>query len=74
MNMIEKVARALYANYDWGIDNGMGAIMHGCAKAAILAMREPSEGMKEMFYECDLCTGYVIQDWEASIDAALKEE
>lgn len=77
MNMIEKVARALYAHYDWGIDNGMGAIMHGCAKAAILAMREPSEGMIDVGFQLtgDPCWPEDYKKaWEASIDAALKEE
>ena len=40
MTIIEKVARAMYSDYEGGIKLGCKDIMHECAKAAIEAMRD----------------------------------
>lgn len=85
MNMIEKVARVIEPSFD------VKCFIPNCpecdrirqnaknkAKAAILAMREPSEGMKE-FALPDPGSGgpdygYETEVWQNMIDAALKEE
>lgn len=75
MNMIEKVAMAMYAQYDWGIQNNMKLVMHSTAKAAIAAMREPSEEMIKYVqgetFEHVRERAKII--YRAMIDAALKE-
>ncbi len=69
MTMIEKVARAILHSMD--ITDGLNitsAVTY--AEAAIEAMREPTEEMKEEL-NC-LCSVFVA-DWNKIIDAALKE-
>lgn len=44
------------------------------AKAAIAAMREPSEGMLKAFYGDVPVDQWLGDDWRDMIDAALKEE
>ena len=63
MNMIEKVARAI--NDAEGFANGWQYYCKA-AKAAIEAMREPTEGM-----ECAILVEGRNEVWEAMIDAAL---
>lgn len=67
MNMIERVARAIYDNEH--SERTMGeCISH--AKAAIEAMREPTE---EMINNCPGYSDDVRDNYKAMIDAALKE-
>lgn len=71
MTMIERVARAMYPQYEYGIELGIKDLMHATAKAAIEAMREPNEEMINAireYYEGDekLYMSKII-------DAALKE-
>lgn len=77
MTMIEKVARAMYTDYEGGIKLGMKKIMHDTAKAAIEAMREPTEGMKNNYYEMKANKGeskiFSVTGWSMMIKAALKE-
>lgn len=74
MNMIEKVARAMYAQYDWGIQNDMKLVMHSTARAAIVAMREPSEEMiNGTLYPNTNRDSSIKETYQAMIDAALKE-
>lgn len=94
MNMIEKVARALarqtltdlgkqafdrlpdYYNKDFSSRERKE--FEAQARAAIKAMREPTEGMKtcseEIYwgYSCHVCGG-LKEGWQSMIDAALKE-
>lgn len=67
ITMIEKVDRAIEkcgSDYWLATDGEWKAV----AKAAIEAMREPSEGMIEAMGEDTTLV------WQAGIDAALKEE
>lgn len=85
MNMIEKVARAINPD-DFSIECSVGPDCSACkaiknvamenAKAAILAMREPSEGMIEAGSAHMLDDGdkVSLDIWHIMIDAALKEE
>lgn len=75
--MIEKVARALYTDYEGGITMGMKDIMHDCAKRAITALKEPTEEMKNQEevhwnYSCHVCGG-LQEGWNKMIDKALSE-
>lgn len=63
MNMIEKVAKAIRI-YENGTDNGWGMTRNiGLAKAAIEAMKEPSDELM-----------YILENdgYDAMIAAALK--
>lgn len=65
MTMIEKVARAIACSNENDI-HWNGYIV--CAKAAIEAMREPTEEMK------DVCVNMVwVSTYQKMIDVALKE-
>ena len=82
MNMIEKVARAMYKDYDWGILHDHKELMHRTAKAAIEAMREPAYNLLEFDTKCgnlfdwkcncNYCGGYQFAI-QAYIDEALKD-
>ena len=67
--MIERVARALYeADGDDTIN------WPKLARAAIAAMREPTEAML-MESSCNAVeTERLVRDWQAMIDAALEEK
>jgi hypothetical protein len=84
VSMVEKVARALYA-HEWNETqlDVVPAPYLELARAAIEAMREPSEGMARMglmstpfeyadFEKLDDGRWYVRGYWDAIIDAALK--
>lgn len=83
MNMVERVARALYPSYEWGVSKGMKDIMHGAAKTAIDAMREPTDEMKKVaddlmdkmdnFGHEKNGIGFIDPIYQSMIDAALKE-
>ena len=65
MTMIERVAQAIHDANREGINP---------ARAAIEAMREPTEEMKGEGYHpnCHMCGGH-LEGWQRMIDAALKE-
>ena len=77
MTMIERVAQAFYKHFfegDWPpeteVDIGMGADdFREAARAAIEAMREPTEAMAETVVDDDDAKAI----WRDMIDAALKE-
>lgn len=72
MNMIEKVARAIAKAND---DNMHWKGFIPEAKAAIEAMREPTEEMtnREGYHDnCYTCGGH-LEGYQCMIDAALKE-
>lgn len=78
--MIERVARAIYAAMAapsepyWGcLDEGTKHGAKSIARAAIAAMREPTETMVAAGLRLDP-DGYVKGNWYFMIDAALKEE
>jgi len=80
-SMTEKVARALYdaspfKNTDGGYDEQSGVYRRSClllARAAIEAMREPTDAMVDAMAEH---AGTIAPEYayEAAIDAALNEE
>ncbi len=83
MNMIERVAKAIccptgceYPN-QCSIPNTRDIIK---AKAAIEAMRVPTDEMQNNYYDMRMATGhgkmqscFPFAVWECAIDAALKE-
>lgn len=78
MDMVEKVARAIWTmrmeggwnSYDELPDNRK-ATVRTYARAAIEAMREPTELMFNAGHDC---AGFGVDDgWPAMIDAALAE-
>lgn len=76
--IIERVAKAIVDSLESGIDWGCKRT----AKAAIEAMREPTEAMKHAVnehgeeihysYSCQVCGG-VAEGYRAMINAALKD-
>ena len=70
MTMIEKVARALAAKQE--TENEFRFYMDS-ARAAIEAMREPTEEMLKSFYGDAPIEQWLGNDWRDMIDAALKE-
>lgn len=81
MNMIEKVARAIADKYAPAVDHRAPyakIMMVEAAKAAILAMREPTKEMCEGTLTDPGSggpdEGYETEVWQNMIDAALKEE
>lgn len=77
INMIERVARAIrhsrnptiFPKWD-DLDIKIKLMYYKEAKAAIEAMREPTEEMIELFNDHDWIDRY----WEPAIDAALKDD
>jgi len=70
MNMVERVARALHGDVDPWPRYGCEVCINR-ARAAIAAMREPTEEMM------DACTKHGVIPifmWQAMIDAALEEK
>lgn len=70
--MIERVARGI-CKADWGgvSDAEMGRC-RDLARAAIIAMREPTKGMVDMSrWTCR--DDHMRETWQEMIDAALKE-
>lgn len=58
-----------------------GAVMCGCgywerhvdgANAAIAAMREPTDAMKDALQSYAVCAGFVEEGWAAAMEEALK--
>lgn len=82
MTMIEKVAIALSLQNghirledQWKfLVNPFKDKMKRDAKAAILAMREPTEEMLKAFYGDTPIEQWLGKDWQDMIDAALKEQ
>jgi len=80
MKMVEKVARACCAagNHEWPTTDGYNdraekRAWFSIARAAIEAMREPTDAMYEGFgadIDPEVFPGY----WARAIDAALNEE
>lgn len=80
MSMIERVAKAICKDIDQTEDDWQ--FMLTTAKAAIEAMREPTEAMKHAVnehgdeihysYNCQVYGG-VAEGYKAMIDAALKD-
>lgn len=73
MNMIEKVARAI-ALSNRAPDSDDWPVYVNDAKAAIEAMREPTEVMVEDGQDARLDGGGYYDVWRAMIDAALRED
>ncbi len=87
--MVERVARAIEPLFDWTIDGRLGndngakdahAARLEVARAAIEAMREPTDNMLDApEYEDDHCDArYMlaadfVRAWHAMIDAALSK-
>lgn len=96
-SMVERVARAIMgdnnvrcmddrcgcAGYErW--ECALGTNPHDMARAAIEAMREPTDAMrnaKDKYgdgicwgYDCHICGGITDEKWRSMIDAALKGE
>ncbi len=76
--MVERVARALAAAYSdaLGAKTQIVAEDYEAARAAIAAMREPTEGMLDAFYD-EPCWGdgpEARDTWRAMIDRAMKDE
>jgi hypothetical protein len=89
MTMVEWVARAIYAadfgDWDEPMPNPVREMYRQRARAAILAMREPTEAMCEapqkagavvltMEGHQPLYSGNARQAWTLMIDAALSED
>lgn len=80
--MIEKVARATYNKFMEGVEDLEPSWdelpedhqfrLKEAAKAAIEAMREPTEEMIEPF-KSTASNEYILRCWSDMIDAALKE-
>lgn len=77
MTMIEQVARAIAKSDGFEFDNCLKTFQSRVlneAKAAIEAMRVPTDEMQIKYYELNHKTGtFDISTWERSIDAALME-
>ena len=82
MNMVEKVARAMalvivkrYSDKNKdsspNIEYWLNEARYDEARAAIEAMREPTEEMIELF-RYTASDEYILRCWSSSIDAALK--
>jgi hypothetical protein len=86
MTMIERVARALHSRVDDRLWTDPRVAMlerdewRDLARAAIEAMREPTEAMVDRFVSRALCvsvhgdggwSAYAREQWQAMIDAAL---
>lgn len=73
-SMIERVARAIAkGEYGENVDD----VWHTCiddARAAIEAMREPTEAMLDAGYGAEPTGAALVAPWEAMIDAALAEQ
>lgn len=89
--MIEKVARAIFeacnrqdpvAGFGYADADGGKTVLDGAydltaiARAAITAMREPTDGMDDAAYDSDALENgsSAYGCWQAMIDAALAEE
>lgn len=78
MKMIEKVAIAIaawtYSGVKWDDCNDkVKEEWKMCAKAAIEAMREPTDEMLTAFYGTTPKEQWLGKDWQDMIDAALNE-
>jgi hypothetical protein len=71
MDMVERVARAVDAEWASHIINGTLASPKDFARAAIAAMREPTEEMVRAQWSETTCG---VEGWRAMIDAALNEK
>ena len=67
-SMIERVAKAIVYDVE---DLLTDQAAHEMARAAIKAMREPSDKMIAAYYKCPRDSGNMM--WQAMIDAALEE-
>lgn len=75
MNMIERVARAIYGEDTLdGLGGDVRQRMMDRAKATILAMREPTDEMVDCGQDARLDGGGYYDIWRAMIDAALVED
>lgn len=74
MTMIERVARAICA-VEYGDENAGWENQIPAARAAIEAMRRPTEAMKAGLREVagTQTLAYALASWPTMIDAALKE-
>lgn len=77
MTMIEKVARAIWDANGWHAPNDEDrrtapwALCRRQARAAIEAMREPTEAMTHALKFYGMLDGDTDQTWDKVIDAAL---
>lgn len=86
MNMIERVAIALAMSQNpgnWKVDfsEDQKNLWMVRAKAAIEAMREPTDSQRNNYFkmrkaagQSDIGACFIDSHWECAIDAALKEE
>ena len=82
MTPVERVARAIWAaeyTSPWPAgdgypDNEERGLAIRQARAAIEALREPSEEMIAALQEWASCAGYIPEGWSAAITAALAGE
>lgn len=73
--MVERVARAIADNIQAALPDGVVVDYHYAARAAIEAMRRPTEAMVDAGYDftADPCWREdFIKGWQAMIDEALK--
>lgn len=73
ISMVERVARALCKSKGYAWSSETAATQEGwrkSARAAIAALREPTEGMRDAFRFCADSN----EIWRAGIDAALAED
>jgi cytochrome c556 len=80
--MVERVARAITKAYGWSNDDESWEAFTDEARAAIAAMREPTEGMRKAVEKAENDMGvchaaYEHIDWDeawpVAIDAALED-
>jgi hypothetical protein len=70
-DMVERVARAIYAAECW--DTATPGFYQHAARAAIAAMREPTDEMVDAAWEPSVPPGNVAI-WQAMIDAAMGDK
>ena len=70
--MVERVARAIVAEY--GPDGWDADDYRRMARAAIAAMREPTDAMIDVLNRHAQCEGFIEEGWRAAMDEALRNE
>jgi len=73
MNMVERVARAMAANYGLSLAHTLPRSLYADARAAIAAMREPTDAQLFAVASHPHDRDCLKQDWQAMIDAALED-
>jgi len=74
MDMIERVARVLQSRDEtYDVTDALDPCFMDDARAAIAAMREPTEEMVDQCMDAGHMRGDAEEIWERMIDAALEE-